>query len=201
MIDSTNPRILADNIRALSDKEIAEAAEILALQGNVEALGSYSTTEVDTGMKYGNDKIYRKVFFVEAMPDTTTLNIPHGVENLGVVLRLDGVMQTTNVVAGLPFPYGATYLLRYNNTNISIQTTSDFSFNSAIITMEYTKSAAPAALTSPAPDDTRSIEPEEIPEDEYIEPEVIEEDPEEEPIVEEEPVVEVKKTTRKKSTN
>ncbi len=46
---------------------------------------------------------------------------------------------------------------------------------------------------------SRAIKPEEIKEDEYIEPEVIEEAPEEEVI--EEPIQEVKKTTRKKSTN
>ena len=63
----------------------------------------------------------------------------------------------------------------------------------AWIAVEYTKSASPSPDLIPAPDDTRSIEPE-----------AREEDPEAEPVTDEsieEPVVEVKKTTRKKTNS
>ena len=190
MIDSTNPRILADNIRDLTDKQIVEAAEILALQGDFEALGSYSTTEVNTGKKWiDNSGIFRKVFVVEAFPNNTAVNIAHNITNLGSVVSLFGIMYNIDSTAGRPFTGGVgSPQVAYNDTNLILYTNSDLSGRSGVVIMEYTKSAAPTSDLSPAPDDTRSIEPEER---------------EEEPIIDEpieEPVVEVKKTTRKKTT-
>ena len=207
MIDSTNPRIMADNIRALSDKEIAEAAEILALQGTVvaqgnaiEALGSYSTTEVNTGKKWIDDSpIYRKVI-EKTVPNTTD----------GVVSEVNEAFSDLPIsITGIVIVSTRRFPLGYENASgFSIKSywseadgikliTNGSSYNggSAKIIVEYIKAApAPTPDLSPAPEDSRSIEPEEIPEDEYIEPEVREESPEE---VIEEPVQEVKKTTRK----
>ena len=201
MIDSTNPRSMADNIRHLAGASGSQASDISTLQTIVEAQGdaiealqTFSTTEVNTGMKYGDSDIYRKVFHITDLPNNETKAYAHGIDNLGDVLRLDGVIQYATGFAGRPVTISATSILTYNATNIFIANTADLTGKTAIVILEYTK-PAPASLTSPAPDDTRSIEPEEIPEDEYIEPEVREEAPEEEP------VQEVKKTTRKKATN
>ena len=125
---------------------------------------------------------------MENLPDNTTTSFAHGIENLGIVLFFNGVCQYSTVNDGRPLPYAGSPVIRYNLTNITVQAQSDLSGSAGVITIEYTKSASPAALTSPAPDDTRSIEPEVR---------------EEEPIIDEpieEPVVEVKKTTRKKTT-
>ena len=195
MIDSTNPRILADNIRDLTDKQIVEAAEILALQGDVEALGSYSTTETNTGKKWiDNSDIYRKIIPVEAFPNNTSVSIPHGIENLGDVIDIYASQQAVaGVVVGRISNYSSAFILNYTKTNVVLQTTIDLSGAGGFILMEYTKSAAPTSLISPTPDDTRSIEPEEREEEPIIDEPIIDE-----PI--EEPVVEVKKTTRKKTT-
>ena len=179
MIDSTNPRILADNIRAL--------------QAAVETLGAYSTEETNTGKKWIDDStIYKKVFFVESLPNATTKSINHGITNLKNVIKLEGLCQAAEGASGFPFPYATTLLLRYTSTQIAIQASGNSSSQSAYIIMEYTKSATPSNLVSPSPDGTRSIEP------------VIREgESEVEPIIDEpieEPVVEVKKTTRKKTT-
>ena len=190
MIDSTNPRILADNIRDLTDKQIAEAAEILALYGNIEALISYSTTEADTGKKWVDDSaIYRKVLFIESLPNATTSNVDTGITNLKDIINAHGFIPQSEGVQGRILPYSNQLVLRYSGNNLVVTASADYSSYSAYIILEYTKSAAPTSLTSPAPDDTRSIEPEER---------------EEEPIIDEpieEPIQEVKKTTRKKSTN
>jgi len=159
MTDSTNPRVMADNIRELSGVSGSQASEISELQTTIEAIGSYSTTEVNTGMKLGNDDIYRKVFHIEHMPNATTDDYPHNITNLGIVTRLYGVVQCGDS-EGYMFPYYNTRLLRYTNTYIKVQATTDLSDRSGIVIMEYTKAAA--TLTSPAPD-TRTIEePEEI---------------------------------------
>ena len=85
MIDSTNPRQLADNIRKLWDKfksisgdllpsrSTATTGQILKLTGENKTPSwvdeysytppAYSETEVDTGQKWIDDKsVYRKVF-------------------------------------------------------------------------------------------------------------------------------------------
>lgn len=188
MIDSTNPRILADNIRGLSDKQIVGAAKILALQGDIEALGSYSATEINTGMKYGDSVIYRKVFEINEPTVGELTSIAHGIANMGLVLDCHGVAQVATGFSGKNVPYSSNILLTFTGTNIEYNITSgQAAIKKLIIVFEYTK-AASLSLTSPAPDDTRSIEPG-TREDEPIIDEPIEE-----------PVVEVKKTTRKKTT-
>ena len=166
MVDSTNPRVIADNIKELTDKQIAQAAELVAL-------GSYSATEVNTGMKLRDKPIYRKIFEVESLPNNTSVQIPHGIENLDSCVHLYGVMQPTQGQAGQPIPYGNGLLLRYNWTVIVVQANSDLSSNSAIIVIEYTK-AAPSSLMSPNPD-TRSLEDEPEVRDPEVEPDPIEE--------------------------
>lgn len=185
MIDSTNPRILANNIRALtvksqelSDAQIAQAAELAAL-------GAYSSDEVNTGMKYGDFDIYRKTFEVNNPVIGELTTIAHGVSNLSLVFDCHGVAQTAPGFSGKNVPYSTNILITFNGTNIEYNITSGQSaIKKLIIIFEYTKSASPSPDLSTAPDDSRSIEPE-----------IREEAPEEEP------VVEVKKTTRKKTTN
>ena len=94
MTDSTNPRILADNISALQTTVIS--------QGNaIEALGSYSTTEIDTGKTWiDGSKIYRIVLtFEEAIEisyngySTLTTDIP-----IALILEGRGIYDATKAV-------------------------------------------------------------------------------------------------------
>ena len=48
MIDSTNPRIMADSIRALSGESGSQASDISTLQSDVEALQIYDDAEAET---------------------------------------------------------------------------------------------------------------------------------------------------------
>ena len=150
MIDSTNPRVMADNIKRLSGKAIAQGAEL-------EALGSYSTTEVDTGMKYGDDTIYRKVFIVESLPNNEQLLVPHGVTNLGQVITLRAI--ATGVGSGFPIDYRNLAYLSFTSTNIILTTVADYSGQKGLIVFEYTKSAVPTPNVAPSPNpNTRALE-------------------------------------------
>ena len=197
MIDSTNPRVMADNIRKLSGNQIGQAAELEALDNKIEALGSYSTTEIDTGKKWvDGSSIFRKVFILESAMSVVTGDVTH----TGLNISDSDILV---FAAAISSSKGYFPLFAFKNTGVLSGELDVISFrntntNCSGFIIEYTKAATPDVLPSPG-SDTRSIEPEEIPEDEYIEPEVIEEAPEEEPI--EEPIQEVKKTTRKKSTN
>lgn len=191
MIDSTNPRILADNIRHLKGESGSQASDISTLQTTVTAQGNaigalqiYDDAETDTGMKWIDGKnIYRKVF-TGTSPVEGNLDFPL---NYDTIVELYGFYVTSA---------GATnYITRSANlfgnqgTNIRLSAASAASYQGVdcYIIVDYTK-PDPSALNSPAPDDTRFIEPE---------PEVRES---EEPVIDE-PIEEpVKKTTRKKTT-
>ena len=181
MTDSTNPRVMADNIKELSASSGSQASDISALQttvtaqGNaIEALSTYSTEEVDTGITYLGEKVYRKVFEVNALPNATTMNIAHGVTNLGPVFNLRGIVADEGgTTYGRPIPFSTTLLLNFSAANIVIAATTDWSSRSAVIIFEYIKSAAPTPDVLPSPDpDTRSLEE---PETDLEEPEPIEE--------------------------
>ena len=188
MIDSTNPRVMADNIRHLSGESGSQASDISTLQTTVAAQGTYSTTETDTGKKWiDNSSIYRKIFVVEDPSIGELQTIAHGVSNLGDVVDIHGIAQVATGFSGKFVPYRQDILITFTGTNIEYSiAVGQSGLKKMYIFFEYTKSAAPSPDLVPAPDDSRSIEPEEIPEDREAETE---------------PVAEVKKTTRKKSTN
>ena len=183
MIDSTNPRILADNIRALSKESESQASGISALQAAVEALRSYSKNEVDTGMKWIDGKNIYRIVFEGTSPTEGNLDFPLSYDT---IVELYGFYVTS--AGATNYITRAANLFGNQGTNIRLSSASAASYQGVdcYIIVDYTK-PDPSSLTSSAPDDTR-----------FIEPEVREETPEAEPI--EEPVVEVKKTTRKKTT-
>ena len=163
MIDSTNPRVMADNIRGLSNSQATQGEKI-------EALGTYSTDEINTGMKLGNDDIFRKIFEVE-LPNNTTKTFAHGISNLNKVIRFEGFVQYAPGVSGRQIATATSGFnsISYTASNIAMTTNTDLSGVTGIIIIEYTKSAAPTPDVTPSPDsDTRALEERE-PESEPIE--------------------------------
>ena len=139
MIDSTNPRILADNIRHLSGESESQASDISALQEAVVALGTYSTDAVDTGMRDpDNNPIYRKIIKIPNLPNATTISVPHGIVGLKDVYNLTLIMQEVIAHDGCPIPYSTAYLIRYNSTNVIIQASGDISDRPGILTIVFT---------------------------------------------------------------
>ena len=195
MIDSTNPRVMADNIRNLTAGAQADESAIASNASAIGDLQTYDDEETDTGKKWiDGSSIYRKVIFVEHLPNASIGTYDHNITNLGSVIIFYGVIQAAAGYHGRIMPY-QNIALTYTSAKINIGPgTADLSPYSAYIIIEYTKSAAPSSLTSPSPDDSRSIEPEVI-EDPEIRSEAHEE------LIEEEPVVETKSTTRKRSTS
>lgn len=132
MTDSTNPRVMADNIKELY-------AGLLATNAQVEALQTYDEDETATGEIWIDGKpIYQKVFKVANLPNTTSENVSHGVTDLGTVIYLGGVMQGGGS-DGRPIPNSNQIILNYTASNIRITTNTDFSNNSGIIIFKYTK--------------------------------------------------------------
>ena len=135
MVNTWNPAIIGEELEKV---KAASSAGIEANAEAIEALGAYSTTEVDTGMKYGNDNIYRKIFVIEHLPNNTTAVIQHGISGISSIIDLRCVMQNSEA-------YSARLLsgVYCSATEIRVVTSSDLSSNSGLVIIEYTKATTP----------------------------------------------------------
>lgn len=103
---------------------------------------SYSTEEINTGKKWIDGKpIYRKVVDCGALPNSTTKNVAHGINNLKKVIKSEGYSDD-NAGTHIPVPYvsGNPLAISVDTTNIIIQASGNYTnFVNTQITLEYTK--------------------------------------------------------------
>lgn len=132
--DNTSSGLTATDVQEAID-EVVGAVEEAA---NAEV---YSTDEVKIG-KWLNDDLYRKVYHVAALPNTTTLDVPTGLTNVKYVGVRGVAYGDSNV---LPLPYSAPgslaslVQLSMSGDNIRIVTGQDRSNREADIIIEYVK--------------------------------------------------------------
>lgn len=118
----------------------ANASETTQLLTN---LGSYSTTEVNTGKTWIDNKpIYRKVINVGSLPNNSSKTVATGIIQTDIrIVSLTGVCFTSDgrYQASLNDVYSRITLVPTNN--LSITTTLDFSSYTGYAILEYTKSS------------------------------------------------------------
>ena len=114
----------------------------------LSGMGSYSTTEQATPFTWiDGSTIYKKTFATGALPNNSTLDIPHGISNLDVVVKIDGTIKATwGTQYQLPTVYdseGTSYntYVGVGATNITIGTKGNNTSKSGYITIWYTKSS------------------------------------------------------------
>ena len=178
---SLNIATIAKQIQELIKGHSQNKADIVALQ-------TFSTTETNTGKKWTDGSPIYSIVLETKTPTVATdgTYTSKSIEFPDLPILFSGVAYSST--QRIPIPYknnGENGIkISWSSTGgitLYSKATSYNNFDCSIY-IEYIK--APAGLLSPAPDDERSIEP-----DEKLN---IEETPEEEP-------QEVKKTTRKKS--
>lgn len=111
--------------------------------------GNYSTSEVDTGYTWVDDKkIYKKTVYISSFPNATEKTVSHGISNIGQIISLCGFMATGNggcwPIPMPPNPLAAitTGIIAFaSNTEITIRTGSDRRQYSGYITLYYTKTS------------------------------------------------------------
>ena len=181
----------------------ASAGQVLGLVGSSKALTwvdnvgkwNYSETEVNTGQKWIDGKdIYCKVYsdVIDTLTEATEIMLDVNITN---IIKSEGEVYTS---VGNGYGCNSYRSSTYNcvvvstNTGTVLRVTAGYSGGSYKIILYYTK-PDPETLTSPTPDDTRSIGTEE-PEQELRseEPETLEE-------TIEEPKTRTRKTTTKKT--
>ena len=152
MIDSTNPRVMADNIRILSVNQIAQGAE---LESKIEALQIFDDAATETGMKWIDGKPIYRIVFEGTSPTEGNVDFPLDYDT---IVNLYGFYVTSA---------GATnYITRSANlfgnlgTSIRLSTASASSYQgvNCYIIVEYTL-PDPTPDVSPDPD-SRSLEEE-----------------------------------------
>ena len=149
MIDSTNPRVMADNIKELSGASGTQGKAI-------EALQTYDDAETDTGMKWIDGKNIYRIVFEGTSPTEGNLDFPLSYDT---IVELYGFYVTsagaTNYITRAANLYGN------QGTSIRLSAASAASYQGVdcYIIVNYTK-PGPGYLASPAPDDTRFIKPE-----------------------------------------
>lgn len=108
--------------------------------------GNYSTSEVDTGFKWVDNKtIYKKTINIGALPNNTTKNKAHGISNLNDIIHIEGFARySTGAYTRIPIPLvtldqDTQVSVTIDATNISLKTGADRSAASGHITLWYTK--------------------------------------------------------------
>ena len=113
------------------------------VKGYVNNSNSYSTNEVKTGGKWIDEKpIYRKTISCGALPNNTTKNVAHGINNLGRVISANGTAADNNTGKVLPIPYASDNYIGFSidKTNIAIFTVREVAnYADTYVTIEYTK--------------------------------------------------------------
>ena len=104
----------------------------------------YSTSEVNTGLKWINGKpIYRKVVNFGALPNSTYKIINHNISNINFIVKVecvttDGTYYFEIPRAGIPNMYSVD--LYTTKTKITIETSIDYSaYTTTYVILEYTK--------------------------------------------------------------
>ena len=133
MTDSTNPRVMADNIRELD-------ARILGTVAQFEALQIFDDDETDKGMKWiDGSPIYRKVVDLGDMPNNTTSTVAHNISDLDEVITFCGIARNPVTGSGFAIDYRNSVYMGFNNTNVTLTCSGDFSAYKCKVIIEYTK--------------------------------------------------------------
>lgn len=147
-------KVKDDDMNEIKSVVNNNAAELSNLETSVTNLGTYSTSEVNTGKKWIDGKpIYRKTIFISSLPNNTTTQYSHGISNVDRIWSNQGkTFICWSNGNSAPFPYismgesssSVTYsamieLRAIGKTTFEIKTAWDRSTLSAYVTLEYTK--------------------------------------------------------------
>jgi len=110
---------------------------------------SYSTEEHLTGKKWIDGKpIYRKVIDCGMLPNATSKSTATGLTNIGTIISIKGIANTTDANTCVPIPYvsinandtSLNIACYYANGNIILKTFIDMTvYTKSYVTLEYTK--------------------------------------------------------------
>lgn len=109
--------------------------------------GNYSLEEIDTGFTWiDGSHIYKKTISVGNMPNASQKNVPHGITNLGRVVKYEGIVNSSTTIYS-SLPHVATNKLydvqvAITSTSVRLETSNDRTgMTNGYVTIFYTKSS------------------------------------------------------------
>ena len=144
-----NNSIKADQVGDLTQLQTTEKSNLVgAINENnsqITNLNTYSTTEQIIGTWIDNKPIYRKCFYINSLPNASTLITDYSIDNLGWVIDVYGTARNRTNYQNM-FPINNSRPISTNSTvgayydqSIKIETNTDRSGFEAYIIVEYTK--------------------------------------------------------------
>ena len=106
--------------------------------------GDYSTSEVDTGFKWVDNKtIFKKTISTGALPNSTSKSVAHGISTFDFAIHTYGHAKNSGgVIRPLPYPGTSTnyFCISVDATNIMLSTSSDLTtYSVSYVTLIYVK--------------------------------------------------------------
>lgn len=130
----------------INRSEIISNGTVLPRNLSPSARGDRSTSEVDTGTKWIDGRtIYQKTFATGGLKNAGKTTVPHGIENLDMVVNIRGIAKEDSVGATINLPHAAdqqayTVTVYTDNSNVNIQTYTDQSgYRTSFVTIQYVK--------------------------------------------------------------
>lgn len=138
-------------IKAIDGETIADESQFMVTVKNyLKTAESYSTEEVATGGVWidGNGvehTIYKKVVDVGNLPNATTKDVAHNISNFGQLVKVYGTWYDGTWYNPLPFAgtssAGASIAVNANATYVRVQTGTNRSSSTGVVTIEYIKAS------------------------------------------------------------
>lgn len=122
----------------------APADFVSAIDDVIEAKGTYSTTETDTGKVWiDGKKIYRKVVDIGTLPNNATKSVAHNIANIGDYCIVSGQVKSSGGTS-FPIPHVESIASQdinvlMNATYVNIETYTNRSDLTGFVILEYTK--------------------------------------------------------------
>jgi hypothetical protein len=121
------------------------ANQLANMAGYIRKLSTFSLRDGDSNQTWiENEKIYRKVLYLEALPNTTTKTIAHLLSSYQKIVRLYGVAKNEATGKTIPLPHINADLVEFVELSIDanlvqVISTADYSAYDGYIVLEYIK--------------------------------------------------------------
>ena len=132
-VNNSSPKINATNLNNIEN-------QLEKISNGLD----YSTTEIDTGKKWINNKpIYKKVVDIGNLPNATLKTVAHGISNIGLIITIRGFATSGTEFIPLPFTHSSSLEAQVqvyaSGDNINVRTGNDRSSSTGYVILEYTK--------------------------------------------------------------
>lgn len=133
----------ANSLTSFETDVALSAAQGKVLNEKIQALGNFSSAEVNTGTTWiDGSPIYKKTFGIGQLPNAGQSSTDPSISNVGTVIKIEGFAQdTSGLTYPLPMPGRSAVELWWSSGTLNCYAVGDRSNDTGYVTMYYTKSS------------------------------------------------------------